>query len=358
MNLNKRQRVKELDALRGLAALSVVFFHFTLNRPQYNQVFKLGTTGVDLFFVISGFVIFMTLQRVSKGIDFVINRVTRLYPTYWASMVFSFIIIAIYTIYNGTFQVKYALFKFAANLTMFQFYLKVPNLEAPYWTLIIEMIFYISMLLLFELKLLKYLNWIGVVLCSITVLAIQYFYDVKLVKEIFTRIPLFQFLPLFFAGTVFYKIYSGNKNLLLNYLIIIFCLTCQLFLFPHAGRSMEFISWSQYYYMLTLYFIIFILFVNNKLLFIVNKGTLFFGKISYALYLIHQFLSLNYIIPFFYNQLGINFWIVCIFIDLPIIVGIATFITYKIELPYTNQMKEKLRTQTRVLVRRWGLNHR
>ena len=69
------KRYQELDALRGIAALFVVFFHFTMGREGLNTFFKLGTTGVDLFFIISGFVIFMSLQKISKGRDFVINRV-------------------------------------------------------------------------------------------------------------------------------------------------------------------------------------------------------------------------------------------------------------------------------------------
>ena len=53
----KTHRYEELDALRGVASLMVVFFHFTWRRPEANLGFILGTTGVDLFFIISGFLI-------------------------------------------------------------------------------------------------------------------------------------------------------------------------------------------------------------------------------------------------------------------------------------------------------------
>lgn len=59
-NTIQSNRYTELDALRGIAALMVVFFHFTMDRPQGQMGFKLGVTGVDLFFIISGFVIFMS----------------------------------------------------------------------------------------------------------------------------------------------------------------------------------------------------------------------------------------------------------------------------------------------------------
>lgn len=336
-----KKRLNELDALRGIAALLVVFFHFTMKRDEYNHFFKLGTTGVDLFFMISGFVIFMSLQNISKGIDFIINRTSRLYPTYWVSVSFTFFLFSVFTIYKGEFSPIYIL-KYLGNMTMFQFYLMIPDIDGPYWTLIIEMIFYISILILFLIKSLKFMNVIGFIICSITVAATRFFGDSYFIKQIIFWLPILPFLPLFFAGTVFYKIYNKKKHYLLNYSIILFCLICQMLLFQYAGWSKKYIDQSQYNLMLIIYFLIFILFVNNKLGFIVNKVTLFFGKISYALYLVHQYISIEIIIPFFYNKIGLNFWITSVLIALPIIVLIAAFITYKIEIPYSQKMKKNL----------------
>jgi peptidoglycan/LPS O-acetylase OafA/YrhL len=314
-----------------------------MDNSTYNSIFKLGTTGVDLFFIISGFVIFMSIQKISTGIEFVINRISRLYPTYWACVTFTFTLIIFHSLYKGTFQAKEAFIQYIGNLSMFQFYLLIKNIDGPYWTMIIEMIFYIFILLLFELKLLKQLKPIGIFICAVTVLAAHYLYDIEIIKSIITWIPLLQFFPLFFAGIIFYKIYTNKTNLTINYVLIIFCLVCQLLLF-HIGRSKVFISLEEYGFMLILYFLLFTLFANNKLSFIVNGITLFLGKISFALYLIHQRISLSFIIPLFHEKLGINFWIVTVFIDLPIIIAIAAFITYKIEIPYSRKMKEKLRT--------------
>ncbi len=343
MEVKKQVRYAELDALRGIAALLVVFFHFTMGRPEYNHMFKVGTTGVDLFFIISGFVIFMSISNISHARDFVINRISRLYPTYWASIAFTFLLISAYAIFKGNFHPLDALIKFLGNLTMFQFYLGIPDLDGPYWTMIIEMIFYISILVLFCTDLLKYINAIGIIVCAITVLAANFYFEQILVSRILKWIPLLQFLPLFFAGTVFYRIYSDRKNLISNYLIIVFCFLCQLALFPYAGRSNRFITIYEYNLMLTIYFMLFVLFVNFRLRFIVNDITLFFGKISFALYLIHQYISQSVIIPLFYGRLGLNFWITVIFINLPVLIVIAALITYKIEIPYSKRMKESLR---------------
>jgi len=62
-------RLTGIDALRGLAAISVVFYHYTTRYQQKfgfaeppGIEFPFGHLGVNLFFVISGFVIFMTLE--------------------------------------------------------------------------------------------------------------------------------------------------------------------------------------------------------------------------------------------------------------------------------------------------------
>ena len=93
----KNLRLLELDALRGLAALAVVLFHYTVyygktvdhaDNPWFR--FSYGHYGVMLFFMISGFVILMTLDRTKTVWDFAVARFCRLYPVYWAAMLFDF----------------------------------------------------------------------------------------------------------------------------------------------------------------------------------------------------------------------------------------------------------------------------
>lgn len=74
----KRGRILELDALRGIAVVIVLIFHLTLYRKETEYGFKLGVTGVDLFFLISGFVIFLTLQQSNNWKNFIFNRFSRL----------------------------------------------------------------------------------------------------------------------------------------------------------------------------------------------------------------------------------------------------------------------------------------
>lgn len=76
-----------IQYLRGVAALSVVFVHleFQLNRLGYDGLWPRALEGgVDIFFVISGFVIWTAAERHSSSIaDFVYRRVARIVPLYW-----------------------------------------------------------------------------------------------------------------------------------------------------------------------------------------------------------------------------------------------------------------------------------
>jgi peptidoglycan/LPS O-acetylase OafA/YrhL len=335
-----RKRFEELDALRGFAAVMVVLFHFTIGRDQADLGFKLGATGVDLFFIISGFVILLSLEHVKKSRQFIINRISRLYPTYWASVTITFSILLLYGIYKMDFS-GVSVVQYIGNMTMFQFYLKIRNLESVYWTMIIEMLFYMFMLFIFHFKFLKYLNKIGVFLTLFIVLLVHFQFDNIWIMRLFYWIPILQFWPLFFMGILFYKVITKNINRTQHYGMIILCLLSQIILFDYSGRSRHFISFWEYAFMLIFYFSIFTMFVNGKLKFIITKPSLFLGKISFALYLIHQLISIEYIIPFLTNKLNFYFWFASA-IALFCSIGLATCITYFIEIPYSRKMKNKL----------------
>jgi peptidoglycan/LPS O-acetylase OafA/YrhL len=125
-----------VDALRGLAALAVCSFHwehFAFGTSNDQQVLRLGLLGVELFFMISGYVILMVAMRESVA-HFVVARVVRLYPAYLISVLLT----AAYVLYVG----KYSLTAVLVNATMLQSFVAIPNITNPYWTLAFEITFY------------------------------------------------------------------------------------------------------------------------------------------------------------------------------------------------------------------------
>lgn len=82
------KRLEILDVFRGLAVLFVALFHYT---SKYSEIFEddstiqlfdfsYGGTGVSFFFIISGFVIFFSIQNITDCKLFLKKRFIRLYP--------------------------------------------------------------------------------------------------------------------------------------------------------------------------------------------------------------------------------------------------------------------------------------
>lgn len=335
-------RLLELDALRGIAALMVVLFHFTMDRPEMYLGFKYGVTGVDFFFIISGFVIFLTLSNTKNWQDFVVSRFSRLYPTYWAAVTFTAIMTVVYRLIHHE-SMSGLLVQDLANMTMFQWYFKIPNLDEPYWTLLIEMQFYAVMLLFFYLKWLDRITLIGIgglsfVLLNHFVLSQSAPFIFKYSRGLFSLVNHF---PLFFAGILFYKIKFRQGRIRYKVPLLAACFVAQIILYPDGGTSYLYISQAEYAVMLSLYFAVFSLYAFNVPLHIVNRATVFLGTISYSLYLVHKFVCKSLIIPLLEEEMHLNFWFVVFGVCLPLVIILATLITYLVEKPALEYIRRR-----------------
>ena len=80
--------IKEIQYLRGIACLMVVFTHYKL---PYFEHFN-GSIGVDIFFVISGFIIAKSADNYFNNPNkFIVNMLTRIYPVWLILCLISFI---------------------------------------------------------------------------------------------------------------------------------------------------------------------------------------------------------------------------------------------------------------------------
>jgi peptidoglycan/LPS O-acetylase OafA/YrhL len=148
-------RLGWLDALRGLAALVVVFEHsidglFPEVRSTASTWFDFGKYGVFLFFLISGYVVPASLERRGDLRGFWIGRAFRLYPAWLVAAVLGtvFGLAGIYWALPpgiGDHPKGSAL----AHLVMLQDLLQVPNVMSVFWTLSYEMIFYLLITAMF-----------------------------------------------------------------------------------------------------------------------------------------------------------------------------------------------------------------
>ncbi len=75
---------ESIQALRGVAAVLVTLFHASEHAYHSDQVFRIGNAGVDIFFVISGFVMWtVTARRPPSAATFLHHRLVRLVPLYY-----------------------------------------------------------------------------------------------------------------------------------------------------------------------------------------------------------------------------------------------------------------------------------
>jgi peptidoglycan/LPS O-acetylase OafA/YrhL len=162
-------RIRSLDALRGVAALAVVVFHFTVTFdhtgvfPGYRHAvisFAGGRYGVQLFFVISGFVILWSIQRQTTVGKFAYSRFSRLFPPYWASLLLisAYILFAQHVLDAGIGPLTFSAGQWFANISMVPRWIPpfhYVEVDPAYWTLAIEMGFYLLIGLLMALGLTK-----------------------------------------------------------------------------------------------------------------------------------------------------------------------------------------------------------
>jgi peptidoglycan/LPS O-acetylase OafA/YrhL len=164
-------RLAWLDALRGIAALLVVYehlTHFLFNRYRLGieHWFLAGYAGVCLFFIVSGYIIPASLERRGSLRGFWISRVFRLYP------LLAFVLAVLVALHLAGLRqldphpLRHPLTSAAAHATMLPALLGVPDVLGVTWTLAFEMAFYLLVAALFAVGLRRASPVVALVLCG------------------------------------------------------------------------------------------------------------------------------------------------------------------------------------------------
>ena len=128
-----------------------------------------GHFGVELFFIISGFVILMTIERKKTVREFAISRTARLMPAFLAALVMATVIRILSPV--PVLDTPTVL-QFLANLTMAPSLFGQTPMDMPYWTLTYELVFYIGMGLILALGMLRWAEWFGLLAVAVSCLFI------------------------------------------------------------------------------------------------------------------------------------------------------------------------------------------
>lgn len=212
-------RLALLDGLRFVAAALVVLFHYTAWHhgfwgtaaakdawPVLSKLTVYGNMGVQLFFIISGFVILLSAYGKSAG-RFVGSRVGRLYPAYWfAVLTTGFLVIVMWPQLGSGLGAK----ELVANLTMFHPLMELRHIDGVYWTLWVEMRFYLLILALIVLRLLTIRGMtILAVIWPVLGLAAD-----LMDREVAVENLMSEYAPLFCGGIMLFMIYRFGHSIL------------------------------------------------------------------------------------------------------------------------------------------------
>jgi peptidoglycan/LPS O-acetylase OafA/YrhL len=340
-----KKRIQELDALRGIAALAVVLFHYTMYDKQANRFFNAGIMGVDQFFIISGFVIIMTIEKIKGWKEFLLSRFSRLYPAYWTCVTITTIFIifqtqSIYFIPEENQITNNLLIRYVFNLTMVQNYLKAGHIDATYWTLLIELIFYFFMLLVLLTKNTRHIEKIGLICLLFSSLYISDDISHNVIfYKMMVFIPLISFFPLFYGGIILYKM-KFEKITTQRMILFLGTMVIQCLMFHNCYRNNNYVSFNEYIIALSVIYSLFLFFLYDKLAFIVNPLSVWLGQISYSLYLIHYYLGTVIIIPGLMAYFKLNIW-ASAFIALCVALTIAHLVNKYIEQPAMKYLRKR-----------------
>jgi peptidoglycan/LPS O-acetylase OafA/YrhL len=223
---NSDKRLAHLDGLRGVAVLFVVFFHYFERWPAF---YPYGTTlvtplsmltaltGVCLFFVISGFVITMTLHRCASLAEFAVRRFGRLWPPMLLCALISYSLLS--TIPASPFHVLPR--DFLPSLTFIDPYIyglalhqHFDWMDGAYWSLFVEVQFYAFISLIYFLSRKHFTR--NFVLTSAALMLVCICASIFGIRSLGTAIgtsQLPEYLAFFAIGVGFYRLHIGESAL-------------------------------------------------------------------------------------------------------------------------------------------------
>jgi peptidoglycan/LPS O-acetylase OafA/YrhL len=207
-----------IQILRAVAAVLVVIYHVTEKAKTQNIgnfFFDIGAAGVDLFFIISGFIMMMVSTREKSTISFINKRAMRILPLYY---IFTTMALTLYLV------APWAINSQAKETNVLLSYLFIPLENKPMlllvgWTLTYEIFFYfVFSLFVFT----KNFRWLYISVAMVTFSLISQKYDLFLISYLGNNI-IYEFI----FGIIIHELYRKKGHIITpltqpNILLILF----------------------------------------------------------------------------------------------------------------------------------------
>ncbi len=358
MNRNIKLYRPEIDALKGVSIILVFLFHLELS------LFKSGFLGVDIFFVISGYLIAQIFYQKNVSLkNYILGRIKRIFPAYFLVISCLSIIIFFLDPYESFSLSRDLLYSipFLSNVWFSQtindyFAQSYKSPILNFWSLSVEIQYYLfALIFLFFLKInKKFYIYLLITLGLLSLLLIQFGGNLKI------RSPYIEEQVFFYNSPTFLDFYSFSGRIW-EFLIGMFFFEITI---KNKKKKIKFVTYGLILIFLSILFyeikkfhpglftllpvlgtgLILTNYKNDRYydLFFKNKFFIFFGKLSYSLYLIH------YPIIIFekkYFDIDIN-----IYFKIFIIILISTFLSYLSFKFFEGPLRKKTNIKSSIIV--------
>ena len=304
-------RLDGIDLLRGTAVSAVIIYHFFAilglqGSPYFHFIHSFGLFGVSLFFVISGYLIYRSIDfsfaprdRQAGFKHYTYHRLFRILPAYYVN--FAVVLLMATFIIDSTYLYSASFIKqFFSHLTFLSYFIYKDSglgINGAYWTLSVEMLWYVvaPLLLLFVKKSRIYLML--AILSFIYLAALDFGLFDKLLhldknspsymlQLYYLSFQLPGQISYFIAGILIYKHLQDKVRLSDSYKYILAILVFVFFIYLSSTYPLHSSFFKNNLFILSIVSTLFLLLYNSK-----PKGMQWLewvGKISYSLYLWHM----------------------------------------------------------------------
>lgn len=348
-------RLHSIDYLRGLMALSILFYHlisWTIGIPQSDTLLgKLGVYGVSTFYIVSGMAMYVSYKNTAwtgQSIkSFFIRRFSRLAPVYWLAMA---LVVIYFSLASETYNISWKVIVANATLT---FSVLAPDkyMVTGGWSIGNEFAFYLAFPFLMVASRHKY-AFLTMVLIAFFIYSYFCFFAMNTESNLSQQWgvyvnPLNQIF-LFSGGMLIAWVSqaapSQNKNNIFIMGLVFFSL---LFAFyPVAGNQINIVTgWNRLLFTAIILGLSYCVYnVQVKCQNVVERGMKFMGDISYPVYLLHGVAFLffdKYIWPLLNSDSLTAKAVFFLFVFSPFIFIASHFVYKLIEMPIITMSKNK-----------------
>ncbi|CAI0912460.1 acyltransferase family protein [Serratia liquefaciens] len=284
--MNNSNKLTAIQVMRGIAVVLVLFFHATENlvaKGVGGTVLSTGQSGVDIFFIISGFIIFYSAKnKVGKSgmISFLASRVKRIVPNYWF---YTFFFAALLIVFPDKFDRSiFDINHLAHSLFFVPMTDNAPPLISLGWTLNYEVYFY-SVFLISILMSVKY----RLAFVSFVIFLIFIFANNSNLNQFYKNDVVFEFI----LGAMLYIYYTKYYREFTYIPETVFYIAIALIIYLMSRISIE----SRFLSFGIPSFIVMVLSLHVRFSGLIGELLERIGEASYSIYLSHA-LSMPFVI--------------------------------------------------------------